>query len=64
MAKFTSTERVLPHEILDRFDWGLSAQAGFGALHSERVGGRIGDRMVRVTLCYAEEAVLPGGAHL
>lgn len=64
MAQFTSTERVLPHEILDRFNWEVPTQAGSNAQDCERVGGRIGGRMVRVALRHAEEAVQIRGAHL
>lgn len=74
MAQFTPTGRVLPHELLDRFKWEIAeqeglteqiVQQGWPTMTSHdcgRVGGRIGGRMVKVMLRYAEEALANGGA--
>lgn len=74
MAQFTSTGRVLPHELLDRFKWEVATQEGltekivqlgWPTMNSHdcgRIGGRIGGRMVRVMITYAEQALADGGA--
>jgi hypothetical protein len=74
VAQFTPTGRVLPHELLDRFKWEIAAQegltekivqSGWPNMTSHdcgRVGGRIGGRMVRVMIKYAEQALADGGA--
>lgn len=75
MAKFTPTGRVLPHELLDRFKWEVAEQAGLKekilqqgwAETSSRdcghIGGRIGGRMVKVMIRFAEQALADGSAH-
>jgi hypothetical protein len=73
VAQFTPTGRVLPHELLDRFKWEIAAQEGltekivqmgWPTMTSHdcgRVGGRIGGRMVKVMIRYAEEALANNG---
>lgn len=74
MAQFTPTGRVLPHELLDRFKWEIAeqdgltekiVQMGWPGMTSRdcgHVGGRIGGRMVKVMLRYAEQALADGSA--
>jgi hypothetical protein len=74
VAQFTSTGKVLPHELLDRFKWEIAAQEGLDEKIVQlgwptmtshdcgRIGGKIGGRMVKVMLRYAEEALTNGGA--
>lgn len=74
MAQFTPTGRVLPHELLDRFKWeiavqdGLSeqiVQLGWPGMTSRdcgHIGGRIGGKMVKVMLKYAEQALADSAA--
>ena len=74
MAQFTSTRRVLPHELLDHFQWEVATQDSLteriaqtewpntssrDPLHIE---GRGGTRMVRVMLTYADRAQPDGSA--
>lgn len=73
MAQFTPTGRVLPHELLDRFKWEIAAQEGLAdkivqvgwptmtSHDCGRIGGRIGGKMVKVMLKYAEQALADGG---
>ncbi|MFZ5824433.1 MAG: small, acid-soluble spore protein, alpha/beta type [Bacillota bacterium] len=74
MAQFTPTGRVLPHELLDRFKWEIAeqdglteqiVQLGWPGMTSRdcgHIGGRIGGRMVKVMLKYAEQALADGSA--
>ena len=76
MAQFTPTRRVLPHELLDRFKWEVAEQAGLteqivqygwpqmSSRDCGHIGGRIGGRMVKVMLKYAEQALADGSATL
>lgn len=73
MAQFTTTGKVLPHELLDRFKWEIAeqeglteriVQLGWPTMTSHdcgRIGGRIGGKMVKVMLRHAEEALAKGG---
>lgn len=74
MAQFTPTGRVLPHELLDRFKWEIAAQEGLAdrivqtgwpqmtSQDCGRIGGRIGGKMVKVMIRYAQEALNDGSA--
>lgn len=74
MAQFTPTGRVLPHELLDRFKWEIAeqdglteriVQLGWPGMTSRdcgHIGGRIGGKMVKVMLKYAEQALVDGSA--
>jgi len=74
VAQFTPTGKVLPHELLDRFKWEIAAQegladkivqAGWPQMPSRdcgRIGGRIGGKMVKVMIRYAQEALTDGSA--
>lgn len=74
MAQFTPTGRVLPHELLDRFKWEIAQQDGLtekivqlgwpGMTSGDcgHIGGRIGGRMVKVMIKYAEQALADGSA--
>lgn len=74
VAQFTSTRRVLPHELLDHFQWEVAtrespaeriARQGWpntSSRDSGCVGGRSGARMVKVTLQYADPALADGSA--
>ncbi|BAD40705.1 small, acid-soluble spore protein, alpha/beta type [Symbiobacterium thermophilum] len=76
MAQFTPTRRVLPHELLDRLKWEVAEQAGLteqivqhgwpqmSSRACGHIGGRIGGRMVKVMLKYAEQALAEGSATL
>lgn len=73
MAQFTSTGRILPHELLDKLKWEVATQeglterivqVGWPTLTSGdcgRVGGRIGGRMVKVMIQHAEQLLVNGG---
>ncbi|MFZ5816652.1 MAG: small, acid-soluble spore protein, alpha/beta type [Bacillota bacterium] len=75
MAQFTSTDRVLPHEILDRFKWEVAQQDGLTGKIAElgwpgmtsrdcgHIGGRIGGRLVKVMIRQAEQALADGSAN-
>jgi len=70
------TDRLLPHELLDRFKWEVARQAGLSdeivqhgwpqmsSRACGHIGGRIGGRMVKVMLKYAEQALADGSATL
>lgn len=74
MAQFTPTDRLLPHELLDRFKWEVARQAGLtdqilqhgwpqmSSRDCGHIGGRIGGRMVKVMIRYAEQALADGSA--
>lgn len=74
MAQFTPTGRVLPHELLDRLKWEIAAQDGLtekivqqgwptmSSRDCGHIGGRIGGRMVKVMIKYAEQALTEGSA--
>lgn len=74
MAQFTPTDRILPHELLDRFKWEVARQAGLADQIVQKgwsemssracghIGGRIGGRMVKVMIRYAEQALTEGSA--
>ena len=76
MAQFTPTDRILPHELLDRFKWEVARQAGLTEQIVQHgwpqmisracghIGGRIGGRMVKVMIRYAEQALADGSAAL
>jgi hypothetical protein len=73
MAQFTQTNKTLPHELLDRFKYEVAAQEGLSekianqgwpnmtAKECGQVGGRIGGRMVKVMIQYAEQVLQHGG---
>lgn len=74
MAQFTPSGRVLPHELLDRFKWEIAeqdglteriVQMGWPGMTSRdcgHIGGRIGGKMVKVMLKYAEQALAESSA--
>lgn len=72
MAQFADRPRLLPHEVLERFKYEVAEELGLGlqvadgywgelpARECGRVGGKIGGRMVRVMVRWAEEAMAHG----
>ena len=67
-------QRILPHELLDRMRWEITAADGLAGTipalgwpeissrECGQIGGRIGGRMVKVMIRYAEESLAHGGA--